>query len=67
MKEQGLNIKYTFKPMKGGNGEFYIWKTVDSVKKIVFSNKKDLHPDAVAHSLGINLKNSEIIIKALQE
>jgi len=66
LKEEGNNVKYTFKPMKGGKGEFYIWKIIDNDKKIIFSNKKDLHPEAVAHGLNVGMKNSNSILEALK-
>ena len=67
LKEEGLAIKYTFKPMNGGKGEFYLFKTLsDGKKTIVFSNKKDIHPDAVSHAMNISLKNSQIIIDDLK-
>ena len=66
LKEEGINVKFTFKPMKGGKGEFYIWKVVDGEKKIVFSNDKTLHPDAVAHGLNVGTKNSTIICDKLK-
>jgi len=66
LKEEGINVKFTFKPMKGGKGEFYIWKVVDGEKKIVFSNDKTLHPDAVAHGLNVGTKNCTIICDKLK-
>ena len=67
LKEEGNNVKFSFKPMKGGKGEFYIWKIIDSNnRKIIFSNKKDLHPDAVAHGLNVGPKNSAVILEALK-
>lgn len=66
LKEEGNNVKYLFKPMKGGKGEFYIWKIEENEKKIIFSNKKDLHPTAIAHGLNVNAKNCDAILNGLK-
>ena len=67
LKEAGNNVKSTFKPMKGGKGEFYIWKVLDKEKKIIFSNDKTLHPDAVAYGLNVGAKNCTAICDALKD
>lgn len=52
--------------MKGGKGEFYIWRIDGSEQRIIFSNKKDIHPNAITFGLNVNMKNSIAIIDALK-
>ena len=66
IKEEGLTLRYTFNPMKGGKGDFFLFKVIDGKNKAIFSNKKDLHPEAI-HGMNITSKNSNDIIKKLKE
>lgn len=66
LKEEGYNVKFNFKKMKGGKGEFYIWRIDGSEQRIIFSNKKDIHPNAITFGLNVNMKNSIAIIDALK-
>jgi hypothetical protein len=66
LKEEGMNVKFLFKPMKGGKGEFYVWKIQEGENKIIFSNHKNLQPNAVAHGLNINTRNCNAILSELK-
>ncbi len=66
LKEEGKTIRYTFVPMQGGKGEFYLFKLNKEQKQIIFSNKKDLHPEAI-YGMNITMKNSNDIIDRLKE
>lgn len=66
IKEEGKTIKYTFTPMKGGKGEFFLFKVINGKKEIIFSNKKDIHPDAII-GMNISLKNSDAVLSKLKE
>ena len=66
IKDEGLTIKYQFVPMKGGKGQFFLYGRFKGKKEIVFSNQKNLHPDAI-HGMNISLKNKQEIIDRLKE
>ncbi len=62
LNSKGYDVTYTCEPMKGGNGEFYVYVVKNGNKKIVFSNNKSHATAGAVIGNGITSKNVDEII-----
>ena len=63
LNNKGFDVKYVIDPMKGGNGEYFIYVVKKDVKSLVFSN------DPLAKWVigdEIKKKNLDLIVSKIQ-
>ena len=63
LNNQGYNVDYTFEPMAGGNGEFFIYETSNNKKRCVFANSKNVGDGNTVVGFKITDKNFSDIIQ----
>ena len=59
MKNRGVNLKLKCKPMTGGNGEYYIYRSDGEKEQLVFSNNAEKHKSEGA-VIGYNIKSTNV-------
>ena len=63
LNQKGYDVQYTIDPLKGGNGEYFVYLIKEGQKQIIFSNDEDTHGDhGAVIGNSISSKNVEAII-----
>lgn len=56
LKTKGETVVTQFEALGGGNGEYFVYASYNGKEKIVFSNNKELHKDAI---IGFNIAKNK--------